>query len=487
MRALSIYVMNRSPVSQPSRIAPLVILPVFYRLAGKRALVIGATQGAAWKAELLASTGARVTMIAPCEAQTLAEIGAREDLAIQIVVKPWDKVDLAGTSIVVADVEDDEEAARLSVAAREAGVPVNIIDRPAFCDFQFGSIVNRSPLVIGISTDGAAPVFGQAVRARIEMLLPAGFQRWAQAAWNWRPLVQARALPLHGRRHVWERFVDAAFRHPDRPPGDAERTALLAAINEQETAPDGGSVILVGAGPGDPELLTLKAVRALQSADVILYDDLVSPQVLDFARREAERIVTGKRGHRPSCKQDDINAMMVSLALEGKRVVRLKGGDPLIFGRAGEEIAACRAAGVRVEVIPGITAASGAAANLEVSLTHRDHARRLQYITAHAKNGKLPADLDWKALVDPAATTAIYMGKLVVGEVAANLAAAGIDPRTPTIIVEYATLARERRFHCTIGTMAEVFANETLDGPCIILFGWAMSEARLEDVVAPTA
>jgi uroporphyrin-III C-methyltransferase / precorrin-2 dehydrogenase / sirohydrochlorin ferrochelatase len=162
----------------------------------------------------------------------------------------------------------------------------------------------------------------------------------------------------------------------------------------------------------------------------------------------------------------------------------LKGGDPLIFGRAGEEIAACRAAGVRVEVIPGITAASGAAAGLEVSLTHRDHARRLQYITAHAKNGKLPDDLDWKALSDPAATSAIYMGKLVVGEVAARLAGAGMDPLTPAIIVEYATHARERRFHCTIATMAEVFAREALDGPCVILFGWAMSEARAEDTVA---
>jgi uroporphyrin-III C-methyltransferase / precorrin-2 dehydrogenase / sirohydrochlorin ferrochelatase len=306
--------MSRRPLSQPARIAPLAVLPVFYRLAGKRALVIGATQGAAWKAELLASTGAHVTVVATTPSPAMSELGRREDLSLQVRIKPWDRSDLEGHTLVVADLDDDEEAGKLSLATRQAGIPINIVDRPAFCDFQFGSIVNRSPLVIGISTDGAAPVFGQAIRARIEMLLPAGFQKWAEAAWNWRPLVQARALPLRARRHVWERFVDAAFRRPDHPPGEPERTALLSTLDEQAMAPDRGCVLLVGAGPGDPELLTLKAVRALQSADVILHDDLVSQEVLDFARREAERIVTGKRGHRPSCKQDDINALMVSLA-----------------------------------------------------------------------------------------------------------------------------------------------------------------------------
>ena len=470
--------MSRSPVSQPARIAPLAVLPVFYRLTGKPVLVIGTSQAALWKAELLASTGAEVRIAAPEASDALAQLCAREDVGVRHLARSWHEADLNGIALVVADVEDDEQAADLAAAARRAGTPVNIVDRPAFCDFQFGAVVNRSPLVVGISTDGAVPVFAQAIRSRIEMLLPTGFQKWAEAARNWRPLVQARDLSLQARRAIWERFVNAAFRHPDRTPGEAERADLLAGIEQQERNPAQGSVALVGAGPGDPELLTLKAVRALQSADVILHDDLVSQEVLDFARREAERIITGKRGHRPSCKQDDINALMVSLARDGKRVVRLKGGDPLIFGRAGEEIAACRAAGVAVEVIPGITAASGAAASLEVSLTHRDHARRLQYITAHAKNGKLPDDLDWKALADPVATTAIYMGKLVVAEVATRLREAGMAADTPAIIVEYATHARERHFHTTIGEMAAVFAANQLDGPCIILFGQAMSEAR---------
>jgi uroporphyrin-III C-methyltransferase/precorrin-2 dehydrogenase/sirohydrochlorin ferrochelatase len=224
-------------------------------------------------------------------------------------------------------------------------------------------------------------------------------------------------------------------------------------------------------------LLTLKAVRALQSADVILYDALVSDAVLDFARREAQRIAVGKRGHRPSCKQSDVNGLLVSLAREGKRVIRLKGGDPLIFGRAGEEIEACRKAGIAVEIIPGISAAMGAAASLDVSLTHRDHARRLQFITAHARDGHLPADLDWKALADPAATTAIYMGKLVVAEVSQRLIAAGMDPATPAIIVEYATQDRQRSFHTSVAQMPAVFAAQTLDGPCVMLIGRAMGEA----------
>src|SRR4029077_12732744 len=238
-------------------------------------------------------------------------------------------------------------------------VPVNVIDRPAFCDFSFGAIVNRSPLVIGISTEGACPVFGQAIRAKIEALIPQGFARWAAAALAWRPRLRTLALSFRNRRTFWERFTARAMADPDRTPDEAELDALLA-----QAPRAGGSVTLVGAGPGDPELLTLLAVRALQSADVILFDDLVSRDVLDFARREARKMLVGKTGFGPSCKQEDINALMVSLARQGKRVVRLKGGDPLIFGRAAEEIEACRAANIAFDVVPGITAAAGAAARV---------------------------------------------------------------------------------------------------------------------------
>ncbi|MDQ0469329.1 siroheme synthase CysG [Labrys wisconsinensis] len=475
--------MSRTPSeAEPGRIAPLSVLPVFYRLGGKRALVAGESAGTAWKAELLAAAGAAVEVYAPAVFDELAEVLARSEGRIRHVARRWSPADLAGAALAVADAADEAEAQAFRDAAKAAGVPVNIVDRPAFCDFQFGSIVNRSPLVVGISTDGASPVFAQAIRARIETLLPDGFRRWAEAAKAWRPLVQSLSASFAVRRRIWERFAREALARPGDEPTESDRGALVAAAAADRSTV--GSVVLVGAGPGDPELLTLKAVRALQSADVILHDDLVAEPVLDFARREARRMVVGKRGRRPSCKQDDINALMVSLAAGGKRVVRLKGGDPLVFGRAGEEIAACRAAGIPVEVVPGVTAALGAAARLAVSLTHRDHSRRLQFVTAHSRQGRLPDDLDWKALADPAATTAVYMGKAVLGELAQKLVAAGLDPATPAIIVEYATRAEERIFHASVGTMAGVLAEEALEGPCIMLIGAALAEARPAEAAA---
>ena len=285
--------------------------------------------------------------------------------------------------------DDDEGAAAFASAARMRKVPVNVIDKPSFCDFSFGAIVNRSPLVIGISTDGAAPVFAQAIRAKLEALLPAGFAQWARAAARWRSAIKASGLSFSGQRKFWRLFTAQAVANPDSDPRQTDFDRLVAEVKGQGSAAESGSVIVVGAGPGDPELLTLRAVRAVQTADVILFDDLVSHEVLDFARREARRMLVGKTGFGPSCKPKEINALMVALAKQGKRVVRLKGGDPLIFGRAAEEIAACRAAGVIVEVVPGISAAQGAAAKLVLPLTDRAHGHRLQFITGHATNGKL--------------------------------------------------------------------------------------------------
>jgi len=236
-----------------------------------------------------------------------------------------------------------------------------------------------------------------------------------------------------------------------------------------------GSVALVGAGPGDPEMLTIGAVRALQSADVVLYDDLVAAPVLDLVRREARKINVGKRGYRPSCRQPDINALMVSLAKEGRRVVRLKSGDPLIFGRAGEEIEACRAAGVAIEVVPGITAAQGAAARLAVPLTHRDHARRLQYITAHDRHGRLPPDIDWSAVADPAATTVIYMPKRTLAELTALAMRKGLPPDTPALAVANATRPNETVLRSTVGQVAAALEAAHLEGPVLILVGRAFA------------
>lgn len=234
-----------------------------------------------------------------------------------------------------------------------------------------------------------------------------------------------------------------------------------------------GAVTLVGAGPGDPELLTVKAVKALQSADIILYDDLVSAGVLDFARQEARRLLVGKKGYGPQVKQAEINALIVSLALQGKHVVRLKGGDPGIFGRAGEEIEACRAAGIPVAIVPGISAAQGAAASLCVSLTHRDHARRLQFVTGHSREGALPDDLDWGAMADPAASTVIYMARATLPGFRAHALAAGLDPATPAVAVLAATRPDEVRLAATIATLPEKLSELPADRPVLVLLGRA--------------
>jgi uroporphyrin-III C-methyltransferase / precorrin-2 dehydrogenase / sirohydrochlorin ferrochelatase len=392
--------------------------------------------------------------------------------AVIIRERRWSVTDFARAAIAVAECADDADAAQFAAAARAAGVPVNVIDQPAFCDFAFGAIVNRSPLVIGISTDGAAPVFGQAIRAKIEALIPKGFARWADAARSWRPRVQALALSFRGRRNLWEKFADRAVAAPDSAPTEADFEALL----NQADATEAGSVILVGAGPGDPELLTLRAVRALQSADVILFDHLVSAEILDFARREAKKMLVGKTGHAPSCKQDDINALMVSLAKAGRRVVRLKGGDPMIFGRADEEIAACRAAGIAVDVVPGVTAAQAAASRLKVSLTRRAQARRVQYITGHGRDGELPDDIDWASLADPAVTTVVYMPVKTLPALVAKACAAGLDPATPAVAVAQATRADERTVAGSIAELPALLAAEAPPGPIVVMIGQVFAD-----------
>jgi uroporphyrin-III C-methyltransferase / precorrin-2 dehydrogenase / sirohydrochlorin ferrochelatase len=470
--------MTRTPAEiRTTRIGALARLPAFFALENKRAVVAGGSQAATWKAELLSAAGARVEVFAAAPSEEmLALVAAPPRGAVIVHGRAWDAGDCNGAAIAVADCADDKEAAAFAAAARAAGVPVNVIDRPAFCDFSFGAIVNRSPLVIGISTDGASPVFGQAIRAKIEALIPKGFARWADAARAWRPRVQALALPFRGRRNFWERFTERAVAAPNAVPTDADLDALL----EPTTAQTTGSVVLVGAGPGDPELLTLRAVRALQSADVILFDDLVAPDILDFARREAKKMLVGKTGHAPSCKQDDINALMIALAKAGRRVVRLKGGDPMIFGRADEEISACRAAGITVEVVPGITTAQGAASRLLVSLTHRGIARRVQYLTGHAagngRDGKLPADIDWASVADPAVTTVVYMPTKTLPELVANAVQAGLDPATPAVAIERATRADERVIAATIADLPARLAAEALSGPVIVMIGRALAD-----------
>jgi uroporphyrin-III C-methyltransferase / precorrin-2 dehydrogenase / sirohydrochlorin ferrochelatase len=480
-------IVERTPSeAQRARMAPLARLPVFFALESKRALVSGGSAAAAWKAELLSAAGAQVDVYAEQlgdEMNALALDPPRGSIVLH--VRAWLAADFADATIAVGACEDDESAAAFAFAARQAGVPVNVIDKPAFCDFAFGAIVNRSPMVIGISTGGAAPVFAQAIRAKLEAMLPKGFAAWAAAAQSWRTLLAAAGLAAAARRKFWELFTVHAVRHPQDKPSQYDFERFLGAVKADAADRAAGSVTLVGAGPGDPELLTLRAVRALKSADVILFDDLVSRDVLDFARREAKKMLVGKTGFGPSCKQDDINRLMVGLAKQGKRVVRLKGGDPLIFGRAAEEIDACAAAGIAIEIVPGITAAQGAAAALGSPLTGRGRTRRLQYVTGHSRDGTLP-ELDWKAIADPSTTTAIYMPTRTLDMLVANALEAGLDPATQAIAISRATRPDQHVIRAPITQLPQRIAEASLPGPVLVLIGVA-AEAVTTSVAEPAS
>lgn len=471
---------RRPQATTAHRIEPLATLPLFHKLEGRKVVLAGSGDGALWKAELLAAAGADLLVLADNDCAGFAALASSPPAGkVTVLPRSWQPPDLAGAALAIGEIEEDEEARAFVTAARVAGVPVNVIDKPAFCDFAFGSVVNRSPLVVAVSTDGAAPVFGQAIRAKIEALLPTGLKGWAQAAKDWRPAVQARDLAFALRRDFWERFTARALAEPDRAPELSDHAGLEQALDRiAAKAEPQGRVTLVGAGPGDPELLTLKAIRVLQSADIILYDDLVSAGVLELARREAKRLLVGKRGYAPSVKQDDINAMMVALAGQGKHVVRLKSGDPGIFGRAGEEIEACTRAGIPVSLVPGISAAQGAAASLGLSLTHRDHARRLQFVTGHSRKGELPEDLDWTAMADPVATTILYMARATLANFRERALAAGLAPATPAVAMMSATCPDERHITATIATLPERLAELPDTGPVLVMIGNAFGAGR---------
>lgn len=464
--------------TRPARLAPLAKLPIFLDLAGRRVLLIGGGEPVLWKAELIAAAGALLDIVSPEPHDDLVRLAEARGGTVTLHRRDWDATDFDGAGIVVADQEDSDGAARLREAAHARGLLINVIDNPAFCDFQFGTIVNRSPVVIGIMTDGAAPILGQAIRRRIEAVVPASLASWARNAKAFRERLKALLPSRADRRLFWEGFVDHAFR-AGPPEGDQvlelERLAGAIAAGPPK-AGRVGEVVIVGAGPGDPELLTLKAMRELQAADVIVHDRLVTPGVLELARREARRIHVGKEGHGAACRQEDICALVVDLALAGERVVRLKGGDPAVFGRTGEEVSACRDAGIPVRIVPGVTTASAAAASLNASLTHRDHAQRLHFVTGHDRHGELPAGLDIAALADPRSTLVIYMGRRTAALLARRLIAAGLPGETPVMALADVSRPEEVRINTRLHALADGL-NLPERRPVIIMVGAALGAA----------
>lgn len=475
-------IVSRKPAeTAPQRISKLSKLPVFFDLEGQRCIIAGGTAAAAWKAELLAAAGGFVEVYAEVLSDEFQALLDDNHGVRRIVVhrEKWSAASFTNARFAIADLECRDEADRFCKAAKDAGVLANVIDQPSRCDFQFGSIVNRSPVVIGISTSGAAPILGQAIRQRIEALLPLSLSTWAALAGTIRNQViqqLARGMP---RRNFWERFSTTAF---SQPAAAATKTFAGTMIHDaqQNTAPQAGSVTLVGAGPGDPSHLTIKAIRAMQSADVILYDDLVSPEVLELARREAKRITVGKRGGKSSCDQSDINAMMLKLAKQGKKVVRLKSGDPMIFGRAGEEIAMLESHGVSVTVVPGITSALALAAETRVSLTQRDQARVVSFVTGHASNGKLPETNDWAELARPDSTKIFYMGSKQASAIVDRLLSHGADELLPVVAMVSVSQPGQALWSGTLRDLPAGIRSLNKPGPVLIGIGKVFAKVRQE-------
>lgn len=445
-------------------------LPVNLDLKGQPVLVVGGGAVAQRKAELLARAQAVVSVVAPDirgELEALANrsggLAVRERYAAPV---------LAGKTLVVAATDDEDVNAQVSRDAKSRGILVNVVDRPALCTFIFPAIVDRSPVIISVSSGGAAPVLARLVRARIETLIPAAYGRLAALASRFRGRVKEKLGSGDARRRFWENVLSGPIAERVFSGQDAQADQLLERALDtaaQREARHVGEVYLVGGGPGDPDLLTFRALRLMQQADVVLYDRLVSPGVLDLVRRDAERIYVGKKRDDHAVPQEGINALLVRLAQEGKRVCRLKGGDPFIFGRGGEEIEDLAAAGIPFQVVPGITAAAGCAAYAGIPLTHREHAQSVRFVTAHGKGGD--PRLDWKSLATANETLCFYMGLVTLPLLCRELVQAGMPPTMPVALVERGTTPEHRVHVGTLATIGQVIAGRDVHAPTMIIVG----------------
>ena len=441
--------------------------PAFIDLKTRPAVIVGGGAAALAKARLLLAAGARPTLIWPeFEEQTRAALEGEAMLAARAPTPG----DFNGARLAFIAVDAREDAEKLANMARKAGALVNVVDRPELCDFTTPSIVDRGALTVAISTDGAAPVLGRKLRADIEAMLPARAGALADFAARYRDAVKAR-FDQSDRRRFWETFFNGPIAARVLAGEEAgAREAMIEAINRPPKEQPKGVVHIVGAGPGDPELLTLKALRLLQTADVILYDRLVSDEILALARRDAERVYVGKAKARHAAPQSEIESKMIALARDGKTVVRLKGGDPFVFGRGGEELDAVRKAGIDAFVTPGITAATGGAAAAGMALTHRDFSQSVTFVTGHAKDDKDP-ELDWAALAALKNTLVVYMGVGKAASIAANLVRHGRAPSTPVAVIENATRSDQLIVKGALGELPALIAAGGVKGPALIVIG----------------
>ncbi|MBM3357973.1 MAG: uroporphyrinogen-III C-methyltransferase [Betaproteobacteria bacterium] len=442
-------------------------LPIFLDVRDQPCLVVGGGEVAARKCALLLRAGARVTVLAP----TLSAAFDADLAAARIAHRPGNfrDEDLTGCAVVIAATNDGAVNGAVAAAARARRIPVNVVDQPALCSFILPSIIERAPLIVAVSSGGASPVLARLLRARLESLIPAGYGRLAALAGAFRDRVKARLKPAE-RRRFWERVLEGPIAELvfSGREGEAGK-ALQDALDDTRLALSGGEVSLVGAGPGDPDLLTFRALRLMQQADVVVYDRLVSQPILDLARLEAERIYAGKERAKHALPQEDINQLLVRLAREGKRVVRLKGGDPFIFGRGGEEIGTLAAEGIPFQVVPGITAAAGCASYAGIPLTHREYSQSVVFVTGHLQDGSI--NLNWPALAQPRQTVVFYMGLLGVDILCRELVVHGLPGSTPAALIQQGTTPQQRVLAGTLDTLPGIVHQSGVRAPTLIIVG----------------
>lgn len=442
-------------------------LPLFHRVRGETCVLIGAGNVARRKLELLLAAGAALKVVAPECNEEFTRLAGEGRLTL--VQRRFQAGDLDGAVLAVAATPHALVNRAVFRAARARGIPVNVVDQPELCTVTFPAVVDRDPVCIAIGTGGASPVLARLLRTRLEAELPGRTGELAALAREFRAPVRERIADATARRGFWEAVLQgqvAELIYSGRP--QAARRQLerqLDAASRAQTRV--GEVYLVGAGPGDPDLLTFRALRLMQQADVVLYDRLVAAPILALVRRDAERIYVGKRAGMHAVPQQDINARLVEYARAGQRVLRLKGGDPFLFGRGGEEIATLAAQGIPFQVVPGVTAASGCAAYAGIPLTHRDHAQLCVFVTGHLKDGSV--DLPWPQLVALGGTLVVYMGLGALAEICGALIAHGKDPATPAAVVAEGTTLRQQIVTAPLCDLAT--AAQGLPGPALIIVG----------------
>lgn len=444
------------------------LFPVSLNLKQRPCLVVGGGDVAARKVALLHKAGARLTVVAPRLCERLQQGLAQQEFTHH--ARTFEESDIDEVVLVVAATDDTTVNEKVSHLCKSRNVPVNVVDRPSLCSFTFPSIVDRDPVVIAVSTGGSSPVLARLLRARLETMIPATYGRLARLVEKYRRQVKQRFASIAERRKFWEQVLqgpiaEKLFAGQEQAAEDALRNAVAAGAVSEHT----GEVYLVGAGPGDPDLLTFRALRLMQQADVVLYDRLVSAPILELTRRDAERIYVGKERSNHALPQPDINKLLVQLAKQGKRVLRLKGGDPFIFGRGGEEIDQLADAGVPFQVVPGITAASGCAAYAGMPLTHRDHAQSCVFVTGHLKNGTM--DLNFDMLAQPDQTVVIYMGLTGLQYLCEQLIAHGAPADKPAALVEQGTTREQRVFAGTLSSLPELVRQAEVHAPTLVIVG----------------